>query len=174
LMNKYQVRKLIILAGTTIFGIVVIVGIAAGPDATAKYRFIEGGRLLGGNDVSGISELASENVKYVVMTYFTTWCPTCEQQIETLVKLHNSTKNDDRILIVGVNVGESESKVQKYVDEHKIKFPVIIGIPTPPSSGVPYTVILTELDGQWAVVDEFIGARSQSQIIASLQKAGWP
>lgn len=61
----------------------------------------------------------------VVLSFFATWCKPCMAEIPHLEKLYSEFKNKD-IRFYLINVGENKEKVDKFVDQKKIKIPVLL------------------------------------------------
>ena len=76
---------------------------------------------LAGKDVS----LRSFQGKTVMLVFFTTWCPTCRQEIPQLVSIYRSL-NRKNFEILGVNIGESGSIVTSFANENRVPFPVLL------------------------------------------------
>jgi len=61
--------------------------------------------------------------KYILLNFFTTWCGRCIWESEGLNRVYLEFK--DKFLFVRINVMEDREKISKFVEEHKIPFPVI-------------------------------------------------
>ncbi len=61
----------------------------------------------------------------VVLNFWATWCVPCIKEMPELQKAHRSLK-DKGIKILAVNFGERETKVQEFVEEYKLDFPVLL------------------------------------------------
>ena len=69
-------------------------------------------------------ELAAFKGKIVLLDFWATWCGPCRMEIPKLQKL--SQKESDTMVILGVNVGEDEGVVRKFVHEYKMTYPVLL------------------------------------------------
>lgn len=63
--------------------------------------------------------------RVILLHFFTTWCPPCVEEIPSLNELQELYKDSD-LVILGVNMGEPRSTVQKFIDSHSIHFPVLL------------------------------------------------
>ncbi len=62
--------------------------------------------------------------KMVLLCFWTTWCPSCRQEMPSLIELYDTFKNED-LLVLGINVGQHPKIVKKYMEAKKITFPVL-------------------------------------------------
>ena len=94
----------------------------------------------------------------VVLDFWATWCGPCVAKMPTVQAL--SEQFADKAIFVGINVGESQNRVQAFIDEHTFTFP--IGIDENnyihrnlfPSPGVPYMVVI---NGDGVITATFLG-----------------
>ena len=74
---------------------------------------------LDGNDVN----LNDYRGKIVLLNFWATWCKYCDEEMPDLEKIYS--ENDD-VVILAVNVKESQRKVSKYIEEGEYTFPVLL------------------------------------------------
>lgn len=74
---------------------------------------------LNGKDVS----LSDYEGKIVLINFWATWCGYCDKEMPDLEKLN---KENDDIVVLAVNVRESNDIVEKYIKEGKYTFPVVL------------------------------------------------
>ena len=60
---------------------------------------------------------------YVVLNFWARWCASCEEEVPQLAALMKST-GTAKVLFVGVNVGDTETKAAKFVS--KFKYPYLV------------------------------------------------
>ena len=80
------------------------------------------------NDIDGnLHKLSSYKGKTLILTFWATWCPYCQQEMLNLEELH---RNNDEVEIVSVLVVTTETKeeIKKYLDENNISLPVLIDV----------------------------------------------
>jgi len=74
---------------------------------------------LNGRDMS-LSDLRGQAV---ILNFWATWCFPCREEMPLLDKEYQA-KKEDGLVVVGVNVGESPTQVQEFVDEIGVTFPI--------------------------------------------------
>lgn len=109
--------------------------------------------------------------KPVVLDFFATWCHNCRRDMPNLSKMYE--KYSDQVEVIGVNLQEKESKIQKYIDSAEILFPIVLD-PRKDASrkfGVTYTNyhVLIGIDGDIAGIVP--GDISESQILALIESS---
>lgn len=78
---------------------------------------------LNGQAVS-LEEVLKQN-KAVLINFWATWCPPCREEIPDLIALQEKYK-DRGFTVLGVDVGESQRKVSRFVEEAGINYPVLL------------------------------------------------
>jgi len=76
--------------------------------------------LLGG----GNATLSAYKGKVVILSFWTTWCPSCQQMMPTLDRLYQRFRNQG-LEVLAVNSGENASTVQRYIQTLGYTFPVL-------------------------------------------------
>lgn len=75
-------------------------------------------------NVDGQSEaLVDYHDKVVLVNNWATWCPPCKAEIPTL-QAYYETHTMDGFVIIGIDAGEPQSEVLKFVQEHNMTYPV--------------------------------------------------
>ncbi len=91
----------------------VMTGIAA-PDFTLK-------------DVDGQSvDLKSYRGKVVLVDFWATWCPPCQEEMPQLEKMHRELR-EKGLVVLGLDVGESAETVRDFAREHHYTFTLLLG-----------------------------------------------
>lgn len=78
---------------------------------------------LNGQSVSLDSVLKSN--KAVLLNFWATWCPPCQEEIPGLIELQNKNK-DKGFTVLGVDVGESQKKVSGFAQKVGINYPILL------------------------------------------------
>jgi len=83
------------------------------PDLTLKE--------LGGGSIS----LKGLQGKIILLNFFATWCPYCQREAPSMVKLHQEFKNTDLVLLK-VATKEKENDLRKHKNQFNIPFPILM------------------------------------------------
>lgn len=65
--------------------------------------------------------------KMILLCFWTTWCPSCRKEMPSLIELYNTFKKSG-LVVLGINVGQRNQIVKKYIETKKITFPVLCDI----------------------------------------------
>ena len=76
---------------------------------------------LNGNKV----ELSDFKGKFVMINFWTTWCPPCKKEMLDIETFSKEKQNDWVVLAVNVD-GGNEAGVRQFVQERKLTFPVLM------------------------------------------------
>ena len=101
---------------------------------------------LSGNNIS----LSDFYGKPVILFFWTTWCPHCRRALSNFNNEYDNLKNIG-IELLAIDVGESESRVESFINKNSITYPVLLDHSGDVSKeydvlGVP-TVILINKEG---------------------------
>jgi peroxiredoxin len=78
------------------------------------------------SDLSGKKvSLSSYKGKLVFLNFWATWCPPCRSEMPSMERLYQKLKGKG-LVILAVDLQEDAKSVQKFVDEHKLTFPVLL------------------------------------------------
>lgn len=69
--------------------------------------------------------LADFRGKSLMLHFWATWCPPCQEEMPTFQKLYEEL-GPSGFTIVAINVGESPEEVKKFVKEKGLTFPVLL------------------------------------------------
>ncbi len=82
------------------------------------------------NAVNGKHEsLTDYRDKVVLVNNWATWCPPCKAEIPTLEAYYKAHAING-FMIVGIEAGESQADVSKFVQEHEMTYPVWFDLKT--------------------------------------------
>jgi thiol-disulfide isomerase/thioredoxin len=120
------------------------------PDTLAPSFFQEGLRVLDGPKIGYIGGAASADAEILIINFWASWCDACVAEQPELNRTHTEFTKDygGTVEIIGVNVGESENKVRRYLHKYEVEYTTVLGWPSPPpgpKGQYPYTVILVPL-----------------------------
>jgi thiol-disulfide isomerase/thioredoxin len=78
------------------------------------------------SDLSGKKvSLSSFKGKLVFLNFWATWCPPCRAEMPSMERLHQKLKGKG-LVILAVDLQEDPQSVQKFVDQYKLSFPVVL------------------------------------------------
>ena len=99
-------------------------------------------------DMSGKTHsLEDYRGKWVVVNYWATWCPPCQEEIPDLIEFHDQHKDSDAV-VLGINFEDiGTEQLTAFVDSFLISYPVLRSEPlaaTPLGTvpGLPTTFII--------------------------------
>jgi thiol-disulfide isomerase/thioredoxin len=91
--------------------------------------------------------IADYRGKWVIVNYWATWCPPCQEEIPELVDFHERHKNDDAV-VIGINFEDvGRDQLESFVESYLISYPILRSEPLPetplgPIPGLPTTYIV--------------------------------
>ena len=125
----------------------------------------------------------------VVLNFWATWCVSCRKEMPQLIEAYDAHR-DDGLVVIGLNLQESESIIRPFVDDFGIDFPVLIdrdgevgddyrllGLPTTffiDRDGVVESVFIGQFKGevQGTNVQGAIGQSDLEERIAAILDSG--
>ena len=117
-------------------------------------------RNLNGN-LEGLSKFKD---KVVILNFWATWCAPCLEEMPAFEKLYRRYRSQGlTVIAVSLDKGD-KSKVEKFVDEHSLTFPVLLDLDgiaerIYPSFTIPFTYVIDKRGRIAARVD---GAKNWS------------
>jgi peroxiredoxin len=63
--------------------------------------------------------------KPVLVNFWAVWCTSCRAEMPDLIQAYEQHKNDGLVLL-GVNLRETDARVQGFVDEFGVSFPIVL------------------------------------------------
>lgn len=102
--------------------------------------------------------------KSVVLDFWTTWCPNCKRDMPHLNSFYEKYK--DKVEVIGIDLQENPSLVQKTISDWGITFPIALDVNGQVSRayGVKYTNFHVLIDINGNVVKSVPGDISESDI----------
>ena len=121
-----------------------------------------------GNPVS----LSNLKGKTVMLDFWTTWCPPCQNDSPAIEKLNQRYGGKD-LMIIGISIDEDRETVE-YLKKHPHGFPVVLSsensLPRPYQIGVLPTYLVIGADGTLISAEE--GDQGFGRLRKTLEKAG--
>ncbi|MCL2032678.1 MAG: TlpA family protein disulfide reductase [Methanomassiliicoccaceae archaeon] len=65
--------------------------------------------------------------KYVLLTFWATWCPDCDVENPSLQRLYDE-RADDKFTVLTISIDTSLSAVKNYLEDNEYDFPVLINL----------------------------------------------
>jgi thiol-disulfide isomerase/thioredoxin len=120
--------------------------------------------------------------KVVVLNFWASWCAPCVDELPILNELaSDSQAAKGELLVLGVNYRESAPAIQRFLNEHSFRYPIVVDKTGDHfkkwTDGVMPTTILIGRDGRprWRVVGELNPAdRSFKQALGKLLEEAQP
>jgi len=130
-------------------------------------------------DVAGNPRNVNEFIgkgKWAVVVVWSADCPICKRDIHQMTFFHDEHRRKDaEVLGISIDGFANRDKVRRFVEDHALNFPNVIGTPDDASMlagtmfiGTP-TVYVFAPDGRF--VSQRIGATSQEQVEAMIDAA---
>lgn len=64
--------------------------------------------------------------KPILLNFWATWCHACKEELPSMQRLHETMKAEGvQVIAISIDRGDAE-KVQQYVDEYKLTFPILL------------------------------------------------
>jgi thiol-disulfide isomerase/thioredoxin len=153
---KYWFRRVLVLV--VLLAVVVggVWGVLTLRGASEELVFVAGLHdAVTGGEVGTVFDVAADDTVIMVVNFWASWCPHCNAEAPDLQKAHRyyQASYGTEVMLVGLNVGESDRKVKDFANKYGITFPLIGGIPTEQyTSAIPMTVVFTKTEDEWVQV----------------------
>ena len=118
-----------------------------------------------------VQKLTDYRGKWVLVNFWATWCPPCQQETPELIALYNAHKNTD-LVVIGIALDSTRVAVAEFVSKYRIPYPVVYGSYTASETevgtvdGLPTTYIY-DPSGKQVIFQE--GAVSRADVEAFLE-----
>lgn len=110
----------------------------------------------------GTFRLSEQRGKVVVVNIWATWCGPCVQEMPDLERI--SREYGEKVVVIGVNSGESEETIARFVEDNGYTFlfgideEYYVGSYVFPTTGIPHTVVIDE---NGIISEVFTGSRPE-------------
>lgn len=126
------------------------------------------------NIAGGQLELSSLRGKAVIIDFWDTWCPPCRKALPHLEAISESYADD--LVVVGVAFGRyGESKVQEFVAQNHLTFPMVLADQefkvAKDFGGVQSIPTTFLLDRNGVILEKWVGGHSREEYEAAVKKA---
>jgi peroxiredoxin len=125
------------------------------------------------DDDGNTHRLSDYRGKVVVLNFWATWCPPCRYEMPSMERAHKKVQGEN-IVLLAVNVGESEDKVFEFTGQYPVSFQLLLDtdgtvIRKYPVIGLPTTFVI---DPRGVVTHRAIGGREwdDEQLLGQLRK----
>lgn len=89
-------------------------GLAGAPAQSFAVRRIDG----------GTDALANYRGRVVLMNLWATWCPPCQEEMPALERF--AREEAGKVVVLGIDQGESASAARRYALAHGVTFPILV------------------------------------------------
>ncbi len=110
--------------------------------------------------------------KVVLLNFWATWCPPCRYEMPSMERVHRKVRAEN-IVILAVNVGESEDTVFEFTGKYPVTFQLLLDtdgtvIKNYPVIGLPTTFVI---DPRGIVTHRAVGGREwdDEQLLGQLR-----
>jgi len=115
----------------------------------------------------GTDSVAAHRGSIVLMNFWATWCPPCQEEMPALETLYRRDRGRG-LVVLGIDQGESVAKAGAFAKAHGVTFPILVDADQQyatsyVSVGLPTTVVVSR-DGH--VVKGIDGAETLAQFQA--------
>lgn len=107
-------------------------------------------------DIQGKKQqLVDYRGKWVLVNFWATWCPPCQEETPDLIALYNAHKNTD-LVVIGVALDSTRAAVGEFVSKYSIPYPIVVS---------SYTAAETEVGTVDALPTSYLYDPSGKQVI---------
>jgi cytochrome c biogenesis protein CcmG/thiol:disulfide interchange protein DsbE len=115
--------------------------------------------------------LSQHRGQVVLLNFWATWCPPCQEETPTLIKLSREMKNDG-LEVIGVSMeGSSQNNIQPFVEAYHIPYPILLPRPFSPVTNLAQVLPTTYLiDRQGRIANATVGPLDESSLREELRR----
>lgn len=167
--------RLIAASGMGTFCLCAVVYAALLPKVNKKMAGIPAPAVTGASVLDGATVTIQPPVgRVLLVNFFASWCPPCNQEVDLLEKLHKSVPSDS-LMIVGVAMDPimtpaTVAKVKPMVAKHRLTYPVVMAtkelVDAFQCPGIPDTYVIGS-DGRF--VESLEGYHPMAELVHELK-----
>lgn len=102
-----------------------------------------------------MQRLADYRGKWVLVNFWATWCPPCQEETPDLVELHKAHKDTD-LVVIGVALDSTRAAVAEFTAKYAIPYPIVVS---------SYTMVETEVGPVEALPTTYLFDPTGKQVI---------
>ena len=112
----------------------------------------------------------------MVINFWTTWCPPCQEEIPQLQAFHNEFIRDNpNVVLIGLNLSkedQGEEHIKQFSDHMGITFPVLLDIDgvTQKNYGIMAIPTTFIVDEQGKVLQKILGPVTKERLIEEISR----
>ena len=125
------------------------------------------------NDFSGQPHRLSDfSGQFVLLDFWATWCPPCREELPRINTLYHQLKGKD-LVVLGVK-DEDAGTIRGFLKKHDCELPTLVDSKRVVHKmyGVRAIPTLVIINRTGVVVADFVGERSEQELLAALRTAG--
>lgn len=108
----------------------------------------------------------------VIINFWATWCPPCKEEMPRIQKFYR--RFADRIVVLGIDVGESRDQVKRFVEKAGFAWTFLLDTDTKVTERYAVFAIPTTffLDSKGVIHAKYLGPLSEAQLLGFSRAAG--
>jgi peroxiredoxin len=117
-----------------------------------------------------VVRLSNFRGKIVLLDFWATWCGPCKVQMKNLKKL-KSLVNEDEVVIISIDVGESKSIVQEFISKEEVDWLVLLDPKgsTAKSYRIRAIPTLFIIDKEGLIKEKYVGVTSTETLLSAIE-----
>jgi len=153
-MRRLAVPGLVALAAVALVGLLIFGVLQTEDDSSLDQAVARGEKpaaqsvTLNRLDGSGTDAIANHRGRPIVVNFFASWCPPCEEEAPLLNRVQEQLEAAGGT-VIGIAVDDARADTQGFVDDHGVRFPVLRDVDRALSKnfevkGLPETFVIDE------------------------------